>query len=171
MLNYCIRCLSGSTGAKLEHFQDSSVTDHKMALIENDFRLLKKTGEAWLRAQLCIVCISVLWGKRLCSPKPFLLKTANSQRKENQGRVKGTHAEPFQQSFIRAGWKWPLSFYHQYANEKNGPWVREQFPQVHSLATISIIDSQSCHKTGHSLCLSLSGILWGVHGLSSIINH
>lgn len=64
-----------------------------MALIENDFRLLKKTGEAWLRAQLCIVCISVLWGKRLCSPKPFLLKRANGQRKENQGRVKGTHAE------------------------------------------------------------------------------
>lgn len=33
----------------------------------------------------------------------------------------------------------------------------EQFPQVHSLATVSIIDSQSCHKTGHSLCLSLWG--------------
>lgn len=25
----------------------------------------------------------------------------------------------------------------------------EQFPQVHSLASVSIIDSQSCRKTGH----------------------
>ena len=47
----------------------------------------------------------------------------------------------------------------------------EQFPQVHSLATVSIIDSQSCHKTGHSLCLSLGGILWGRRRLTSIINH
>lgn len=47
----------------------------------------------------------------------------------------------------------------------------EQFPQVHSLATVSIIDSQSCHKTGHSLRLSLRGILWGPRRLTSIINH
>ncbi len=31
-----------SIGGKLEHFQESSPSDRKRALIENDFRLLKK---------------------------------------------------------------------------------------------------------------------------------
>lgn len=36
---------------------------------------------------------------------------------------------------------------------------REHFPQVHSLAPVSIIDSQSRYKTGHSPCLFLRGVL------------
>lgn len=53
--------------------------------------------------------------------------------------------------------KWLLSPCHQYANGKMDLECGEYFPQVHSLATITIIDSQYCHKTGHSQCFSLWG--------------
>lgn len=185
-----MQSLSETIGEELEHFQGSSHSHRKKSPNWKWLQTIGKEeeGTIWCICNTARGCgRDCLWGTifpTVCDLNDNdvswigTISFKKEQTKEKKGimrctvRLKGTHRGPFSQCSITGTWKWPLSFCHQYAKgKKMALECREQFPQVHSLATVSIIDSQSCHKTGHSLCLSLWGILWGPRRLTSIINH
>lgn len=155
---------------------------------------IQKEEEAWLTAQYCtylivwrggvkIVCVDhfsycmlTKW-KLCCSLNVNHICKKEEPEREKKNKAIYSKSEGNTQKYIA------MVLHHRHMEMATVPlpsickWEKmalecgEQFPQVHSLATVSIIDSQSCHKTGHSPCLSLWRILWGPQGLTSIINH
>lgn len=74
----------------------------------------------------------------------LVLGITEKVEKKREKRCKRSRQRPFPWCSIA------VNMQREKGEEEKVFQCREHCPQVHSLAPVSVIDSQSCHKTGHS---------------------